>query len=344
MRDRGARAALEARSRSRYRARMAGTRAASTINSEHPLAAHVALGVVQVCFGLFPVFGKLAFRSFAPLSVGCWRIAFGSAALLALAATLHGARVIPPRADFGRIVLCSFLGIAANMALYLEGLKRSTAVNAGLVMCLIPVFTFVVALAAGQERFRLQRALGIVLALFGTSLLFWAERPDLVSEYGFGNLLMALNSACYATYLVLARPLTRKHPPVCVIAWVFVAALPWMPLLAWRDLATRAAPTSVGEFIWPSDASSATIASLAFILLLPTFVAYLLNAFALSRVRASTTAVYIYAQLLIIAVTSRLVLHEELTATMIGAALCIFPGMYLVSRVENKHRGAPASS
>ena len=34
------------------------------------------------------------------------------------------------------------LGVTANMLLYLEGLARSSAIEATLVMCLIPVFTF----------------------------------------------------------------------------------------------------------------------------------------------------------------------------------------------------------
>ena len=60
-------------------------------------------------------------------------------------------------------------------------------------MCLIPVFTFLVAALVGQEPFRWLRAVGIAVALAGASLLFWAERPELIRAHGVGNALMALN-------------------------------------------------------------------------------------------------------------------------------------------------------
>lgn len=283
---------------------------------------YIALAVVQVCFALFPIFGKLAFEpgAFTPLAVGSWRMLFGAASLMIVAVAVHGREVWPSPRDLAWLALCSFLGVTANMVLYLEGLQRSTATDAGLVMCLIPVFTFAIAAAVKQETFLPLRAIGLSIALFGASMLFWAERPELVSAHGFGNLLMALNTLSYACYLVLARPLLKRYPPLVVIAWVFVLSLPWVPFLAH------------GEILIPTAASPRAWASLAFILIFPTSLAYLLNAFALSRLRASTTAVYIYVQPLITGFFGWLVLGDELTAGLAVAAAFIFLGIYLVVR------------
>ena len=40
-------------------------------------AGHAALIVVQLCFGLIPIFGKWAFApdAFSPMSLGAWRMA-----------------------------------------------------------------------------------------------------------------------------------------------------------------------------------------------------------------------------------------------------------------------------
>src|SRR5262245_12861679 len=109
--------------------------------------AHAALSVVQVCFALFPIFGKRAFEpgGFTPLSVGAWRILFGAGSLSLLAALGFRERLVPGLGDLARLALGALLGVVVNMTLYLEGLELSTASNAGLVMCLIPVFTFVIA-------------------------------------------------------------------------------------------------------------------------------------------------------------------------------------------------------
>ncbi len=317
---------------------------ASLAQRPSTVPAHVALLAVQTCFGLFPIFGKWAFvpGAFAPFAVGVWRMLFASLSLLLGAWLTCGPRWIPERRDFGRLALCALLGVTVNMTLYLEGLKRSTAVNAGLVMCLIPVFTFAIAAAVKLEEFRWTRTIGLAIALLGASLLFWAERPELVREHGLGNALMALNTLSYASYLVLVRPLMRRYPPLAVIAWVFTLSLPFVPLLVWRETATSAlAPLdAVREFFAPSGAGARPWLSLAFILVFPTSLAYFLNAFALSRVRASTTAVYVYLQFLITVVAGAVALHEELTAIVIASAAMVCAGIWLVARREAP-RAAP---
>jgi drug/metabolite transporter (DMT)-like permease len=301
-------------------------------------SAHLALGFVQTCFGLFPIFGKRAFAAggFSPMSVGAWRMVFGALTLSAVAWLWKREQFRPPRELWGRLVLLGFLGVAANMTLYLEGLSRTTAVNTGLMVSLIPVATVCVAVIVGQERFEWPRALGLALALFGASLLFWAEEPELVARYALGNSLLALNMIAYAVYLVLVRPLTRAHPPIVVIAWVFVASLIWLPVLLIRDWGSAQGGLSLSQWILPDSADTRQLWALVYILLFPTFFAYLLNAFALSRVKASTTAVYIYLQPLITAGAAAWMLGEHLSETALTAALCIFPGVWMVSRRWSK--------
>jgi drug/metabolite transporter (DMT)-like permease len=295
------------------------------------VSGHVALGFVQVCFGLFPVFGVLAMRTFTPVAVVVWRVAFGALALGAIAILVHGRAAIPRRRDWARFGACSMLGVTVNMTLYLEGLQRSTADDAALMMCLIPVFTFTVAALVRQEAFDGSRALGVGVALVGASMLYWAEEPGLASRHALGNSMMAANTLSYAIYLVASRPLLSRYPPVVVIAWMFLLATPFLPFLAH------------GEHLVP-QASGAVWGSLAFILLFPTAIAYLLNAFALSRLRASTTAVYVYVQLLITGAGSRWLLGERPTRGILLSAACVLAGIWLVARKKGGASPAPAGA
>jgi len=300
------------------------------------LAPHLALVVVQTCFGLSPIFviWACAPGAFTPFAVGVWRMLFG-AGVLALTAWLWFRPAFRiQRGDLPRFVACALLGVVVNMTLYLEGLARSTAVNAGLVMCLIPVFTFLVAAAVRQERFHWVRALGIGVSLVGASLLFWAERPELIAAHGVGNALMALNTLCYACYLVCVRPLTRRYPPLVVIAWVFVLSAAFTPFLVLRS--TSGSPLAPGaaveEFFFPAASGARAVWALLFVLVFPTALAYFLNSFALARVRASTTAVYVYLQPIVTAVAGILLLGEELTDVMLVAGALVFLGIFLVVR------------
>jgi drug/metabolite transporter (DMT)-like permease len=286
------------------------------------LRAHLALGVVQVVFGLFPVFSKLAFGEdgFAPFAVGAWRMAFGAAVLCGLALWIHGRMFFAAAREWPRLLVASVLGVSANMLLYLEGLSRSSANEATLIMCLIPVFTFSAAALSGQERFQPARALGVGLALFGASALLWAQRPEIASAHALGNGLMVLNALSFAIYFVWSRPLVQRHPPLVVIAWVFLFSL---PAAAWAASRVELAPAAAGARAW---------AALALILVFATVLTYLLNMYALARLRASTTAVYIYAQPFVTVLAAAAILSEAPTRGVLLGALLVFAGIWLVAR------------
>jgi drug/metabolite transporter (DMT)-like permease len=287
----------------------------------------VALLGVQFAFGLFPVIGKWALEGFSPRSVSGWRILWGAVAFTLLGLALYRKRFWPPRGDWARLVACAYLGVAVNMTLFLEGLQRSTATNAGFLVPLIPVFTFAVALLVRQERFQPLRALGIAIALGGTLLLALEERPELGGAYVTGNLLMVANCFCYAVYLVIVRPLLARHPPIVVLAWLFLLSVPALP---WLLGGGRAIPPDVTTRAW---------ASLGFVLLFPTFLSYLLNTYALSILSSSTTAVFIYLQSFITAFGAWMLLEDRITPRLFVAALIVMVGTGLVV-VRPVRRGA----
>ena len=281
----------------------------------------MALVAVQVFFGLFPIFGKFAFEDFAPAAVGAWRMAVGALALGAAAALLQGRAALVERRDLPRLFWSAMLGIVINMVLFLEGLERSTTVNAGLIMPVIPVFTFVIAAAVRQERFIPVRALGILLAFAGTATLFLDSGPDFTRDMLVGNTLMVINALSYSLFLVVARPLLARYPPLVVIAWVFLLSVPSIPLFA------------LDAALVPADVSTRGWLSLAYILVFATVGAYLLNTFALARVSASTTATYIFLQPLVtIGAGLLLVESERLRPMALLSGAITFSGVWLVVR------------
>ena len=280
----------------------------------------VALLVVQLLFGLFPIFGKQVFADFHPRAVTAWRIGAGAAALCAVAWARYGRGALVRRADLPRLALCALLGVVLNMALFLEGLKRSTAVNTALLLPLIPVFTALVAIALRQERFDRQRALGMTLAFAGASVLLVQRGARFDPSHLTGNLLIITNELCYAIYLVIARPLLSRYPPLVVIAWVF-------------GLSAFAAPLLLpGSHPLPGEASAASWGALAYIVIGPTILTYLLNVWALARVSASTTATFIFIQPAITVVGSLLWLQEPLPQNMALSTALTFAGVWIVAR------------
>ena len=285
-----------------------------------------ALVLVQLFFGLFPVFGKLAFEGFTPRAVAGWRFLFGALALGGLAFWRYGRGMLPARGDWVRLQVCSLLGVALNMLIFMEGLERSSAVHAGLFMPVIPIWTFLIAVCVGQERFEWSRGLGLALALGGTALLLFQKGLDLSSSSFVGDLCFVVNTFCYALFLVLSKPLLRRMAPLSLIAWIFILSAWTVPLFAWNEDFT------------PAAASGGAWLSLGYVLLFPTVIAYLLNTFALSRVSASTNATFIFLQPLVAVTGGVLILGEVFLRGTAWAAAVILVGVWLVIR----RRAAPA--
>ena len=285
---------------------------------------HVALLAVQFCFGLFPVFVKFALLGLSPRAIAAWRIGVGALVFLLLAFAISGRKAIPARGDLGLLCLLALLGVVGNQVLALEGFSRSTAMNAGLIMTLIPVFTFAIAAAFRQERFELRRAVGVPFGILGALLLMLqgGDTPELSRQYLIGNVLMASNCLCYAAYLVISRRLLERYDPLTMIAWVYGCSLWAVPFLG------------IGETLVPLEGPDQRTVwiGLVLVLVFPTVLAYLLNTFALSRVPASVTAIYIYLQPLIAGLGGILILGERFRPIMLPAALSMFASIWLVTR------------
>lgn len=301
--------------------------------AESPVDARTRLLLisVQFCFGVFPLLGKVAMQAFEPKAVLTWRLLVGSGVLLLVAARMHGRAAFPPLRDLGAIGVLSLLGISLNQWLFLEGLSRSTAVNAGLLMTLIPVLTLVFAVIAKMETLDLRRTTGIALSVSGVVWLFVGRDASLGGDTTTGDLLMVCNTVCYSLYLVLAKPVLVRVPHLVVVAWIFLfgaCVIPWFSLdVAW-------APAEAGRIEW---------AALAGVLLLPTVLAYIGNTIVLSRIDASVTAAYVMLQPFLAASLGILLLGERPEPRLAVTAVGVLSGLWLVSMPGRRRPAAQPS-
>lgn len=288
-----------------------------------------ALVLVQFCFGMLPLLVHLTTDpagGLRPRGIAVWRMTAGALVLGSLAVLRHRRRILVAPGDLPRFFACSCLGIVTNQVLALEGVSRTSATQAGLLMTLIPVFTYALAVVVRQEPFRGRRAAGIAIALAGAALLVpmhvGAGRVEAGRNEGstLGNLLIVANCVSYSCYLVLVWRLLLRYPPLVAIAWLFALSLWTAPLLAW------------GQPLAPAALTPTARLGLAGVILLPTILAYLLNTFALARLSASTTAVFIYLQPLFAGGSGAWVLGERPGAGAFLAAALLFAGLWLVIR------------
>lgn len=285
-------------------------------------APHIALFMVQVMFGTWPIVGKIALRALPPTALVAFRVA-GAALCFLILQRIMGRVTIISRKDFARLALYSFLGVVLNQLLFVKGLSYTTVINATLLGTTIPIFTLVVCLALGLDSLSLLRIFGIVLAAAGVVYLVDPLRADFSANTTLGNILIVANSFSYGAYIAISKDMLKRYGALTVITWIFVfGSFMTLPFGAW-SFAESSAVQGAGAIIW---------LAVLYIILVPTVGAYYLNAWALQRVAPSTVAVYIYLQPLIAFILAPVILDEPLNSRTWIAALLIFAGVAIVSR------------
>ncbi len=280
-----------------------------------------ALLAVQFCFGTFPVFGKLALAETPPMVLAAMRAIAGAAVLTVLARALAPAEKAPDARDRRMLFVLSLFGIVANQTLFVSGLSRTTATNATLCTASTPVFTMLIAALSGRDRPSPRRMLGVPIALAGLLTLLDVTHLDFSDRTLVGNLLILSNALSYSIFLVLSRDVLARRSAASVTGAIFrYAALPIL-LLALPDL-PGFRPRALTGRAW---------IGIAGVILLSTIVAYALNTWALTRMTATTVAMFMYVQPLVAISFARAVLGERPSPQTAAAAALIFAGVALTT-------------
>ncbi len=237
--------------------------------------------------------------------------------------------------DLFRLALRGSFGVAVTQLFFFSGLKLTTPIKPSLLMTTTPILVLVMSALLIGERITWQKVLGIALGAGGAVLLIaYGQKLSLGGAGTVGDILVFINASAYAVYLVLVKKLMAKYQAITVITWVFtfgwLLVLPFgLPGLVQTDFRSF-----TPEVWW----------SVVYVLLLTTFLVYLLNVWALRHVNPSVVSIYIYLQPLIAGLISVSLGQEQINGVKLLSALCIFSGVYLVSFAGRRWRSSRAQS
>jgi drug/metabolite transporter (DMT)-like permease len=224
--------------------------------------------------------------------------------------------------DWPRLILCAATGIAINQLLFFAGLSHTSPIHASLMMLCTPLLVLVMAALLLKEKISGKRLLGIALGVIGALLLITLRSTEQTgSNVLLGDILIFINAASYAVYLVIVKPLMHNYRPIIVIRWIFL--LGFFMVLPFGF-------TQVQQVQWHVFGAKEWCA-VVFIILGITFFTYLWNIFALRILSPTIAGAYIYLQPLFAGTISILFLGEALTWAKALSAMCIFVGVALAN-------------
>ncbi len=222
----------------------------------------------------------------------------------------------------GQLAVLAVFGVIINQILFIEGLSRTVPSHSALINTSIPVTTLLLAVIFRHERMTLPKALAVLFAFSGVTLLLSENRFDLSRTSMQGDLMCLANATSFSLFLVLSRPVLRKLPARAATATLF--ALGAIGVVAYGAPSLRALDwASVPVNVWWTG---------VFIVAGPTVGSYFLNSWALQRTESSRVALFIYLQFVLAAPLSWLLLDEQLSWRLIPAAVLVLAGLLLASR------------
>jgi drug/metabolite transporter (DMT)-like permease len=194
---------------------------------------------------------KFATMRMHPLAFNAVRVTLAAVALAVIAALARG--VWPSRRDALILFMLGMLGNGVYQVLFVEGISRTRAGDAALVVAATPAFIALLGRARGVDQIGGRGWLGILLSIAGIGLVtFGTVRGATGTATLLGDALILGGALCWAIYTVLLKPYTHEVDglklaaitmaggvfPLYAVAWPSAIATDWgaVPGTVWVAL------------------------------------------------------------------------------------------------------------
>jgi drug/metabolite transporter (DMT)-like permease len=227
----------------------------------------------------------------------------------------------PSRRDAIALLLLGALGNGVYQILFVEGIARTRAGDAALLISASPAFIAIIGRLRGSERVATRAVVGIALSILGMGLVVAGTADTGASRSAtlLGDSLLLISSLCWSVYTVYLQPYTHRVGGIHLSALTMIGGM--VPLLA------VAAPSMIATnwgalplLAWGSVAYSGLFALV---------IAYLFWYHGVRVLGPTRTAMYSNLQPVFALAVAWLVLGEGITGWEVAGAASIITGLLL---------------
>ncbi|MBD3582066.1 DMT family transporter [Flavobacterium selenitireducens] len=285
----------------------------------------IAATLVSIIYGVTFTIAKDVMPAFIG-AYGFIVMRVGGSVVLFWTAWLFSVKEKIAKNDFPRIIAAAFFGVAFNMLTFFKGLSLTSPISAAVLMCTTPIIVLVLSAVIMKERMQASKVFGIVLGLVGTAVLIgYGKSVGSATNAQLGNFLVFVNAVSYGLYLIMVRKLMDKYNAFTFVKWIYLFGFLMVLPFGWSEFQNVS---------WLQMPNSIAL-KMAFVVVVSTFLTYLLNLLSMKELKPTTVAVFIYLQPLFATVFAIGLGKDSLSWVKISAALLIFIGVYLVTRKKN---------
>jgi drug/metabolite transporter (DMT)-like permease len=231
--------------------------------------------------------------------------------------------------DILQLILAGTFGVFINQYCFIQGLDYSSPIDAAIIMTTNPIIVFIMSAIILKEYTSKTKITGVILGALGALILIFGKGFIGFDPKNFkGDWMLIGNSISYAIFLFLTKPLMIKYNALVVLKWMFLVG------------AILYTPVGIGPFMqinW-TVIPPHIIVALFYVIVITTFLCYLLINYSLKTLKSSTVSFYIYTQPVIAAVLASFIGIDKPTLLNTTASLLVFVGVFLVTGM-NRHLG-----
>ena len=194
-----------------------------------------------------------------------------------------------------------------------------------------PIWVFILSVIFFKETITKMKITGILIGLGGALLCILTQKnDDLASDAFTGNLLCLLSSMAYAIYLIASNRILKHVGVMTMLRYTFSGA-------AFSAIIVSGF-TGFEATLFTFPIHWKPMAVLAFVLIFPTVISYLLIPVGLKYLKTTLVAIYGYLILIVATITSLALGQDRFSWSQLIAVLLICSSVYFVEIAESKEK------
>ncbi|MCK9164168.1 MAG: DMT family transporter [Bacteroidales bacterium] len=291
---------------------------------------HIAILVVNIIFGLNIPIAKevLSDGAIDPLALTYFRV-IGAALVFWFASIFVKSEKLTKK-DFLFLFLGSIFAISLNQTSFIVGLQTTSPIDASLIVTLTPIITMLISAVYLKEPITTKKLIGVLIGCVGAIILILNSKYFTIGadRSWTGNMLCLLSCISYACYLVFFRDFIKTKHPVTLMKWMFLfSAIILAPVTLPTVMATDIARISPNLLI-----------KMIYVVVMATFLTYLLIPIGQKNLRPTTLTMYNYLQPIIAAVVAVVVGQDIFGWDKAISAFLVFLGVYIVTQSKSRQQ------
>ncbi|MEI7503911.1 MAG: DMT family transporter [Paludibacter sp.] len=287
---------------------------------------HIALLTANIIFGLNTTISRtLMPQILSPYTLTFFRLA--GAMILFWAVSLFVKKEYVPAKDILMLFFASIFALVLNQLPYFVGLSITSPIDASIVVTTLPILTMILAAIIIKEPITIMKAVGVLVGASGALLLVFSSQAPKVGESNFwGNVIVLSAVFSFAIYLTVFKKLISRYSPITIMKWMFLFAT----IMCYPFCHKSLMQTDYANF------STSVYLRITYVVVLSTFITYMLIAIGQKVLRPTTFSMYNYVQPIVASFAAVFIGIDNFGVEKAMAAVLVFAGVYIVTQSKSR--------